>query len=71
MEILIIIALTLLNGVFAMSEIAVVSARKARLEGLAKRGSASARRAFEGVANTRPPFSPSNGFNYLSFSYLH
>lgn len=47
MEILIIIALTLLNGVFAMSEIAVVSARKARLEGLAKRGSASARRAFE------------------------
>lgn len=47
LEILIIIALTLLNGVFAMSEIAVVSARKARLEGLAKRGSASARRAFE------------------------
>ncbi len=47
MEILIIVALTLLNGVFSMSEIAVVSARKARLEGLAKRGSATARRALE------------------------
>jgi len=47
MEIIIIIALTLLNGVFSMSEIAVVSARKARLEGQAKRGSASARRALE------------------------
>ena len=47
MEILIIIALTLLNGVFSMSEIAVVSARKARLEGLAKRGSTSAKRALE------------------------
>lgn len=45
MEILIIVLLTLLNGVFSMSEIAVVSSRKARLEGLAKRGSASARRA--------------------------
>lgn len=30
-EIVIIIALTLLNGVFAMSELAVVSSRKARL----------------------------------------
>lgn len=45
MEILVTIALTLLNGVFSMSEIAVVLARKARLEGLAKRGSATARRA--------------------------
>ncbi|WP_077921408.1 hemolysin family protein [Spirosoma sp. 209] len=47
MEIVIIIALTLLNGLFSMSEIAIVSARKARLEGLAKRGSATARRALD------------------------
>jgi putative hemolysin len=47
MEILIIVALTLLNGLFSMSEIAVVSARKARLEGQAKRGSAAARRALD------------------------
>jgi putative hemolysin len=45
MEILIIVVLTLLNGLFAMSEIAVVSARRARLENASKRGSAAAKRA--------------------------
>lgn len=35
LEIIIIVALTLLNGVFAMSELAVVSSRKARLQHMA------------------------------------
>lgn len=47
MEILIILFLILLNGVFSMSEIAMVSARKARLEGAAKRGDKAARKALE------------------------
>ena len=42
MEIVIIIGLILLNGILAMSEIALVSARKARLETEAKRGNKSA-----------------------------
>lgn len=45
MEILIIIGLILLNGLLAMSEIALVSARKSRLEIEAKRGNKSAQTA--------------------------
>ncbi len=44
-EILIIFLLLLANGVFAMAEIAVVSSRRARLEVLARDGSASAKAA--------------------------
>jgi putative hemolysin len=44
-EIVIIVALTLLNGVFAMSELAVVSSRKARLQGMADQGVHGARAA--------------------------
>jgi putative hemolysin len=44
-EIVIIVALTLLNGVFAMSELAVVSSRKARLQGMADQGVRGARAA--------------------------
>jgi len=51
MEILIIFLLILLNGIFSMSEIAIVSARKSRLEMQAKRGSVSAKAALE-IANT-------------------
>jgi len=47
MEGLIITGLILLNGLLSMSEIAMVSARKARLEALAKKGKKSARRALE------------------------
>lgn len=47
MEIFIIIGLILLNGILSMSEIALVSARKARLELEAKRGNKSARTALE------------------------
>jgi len=39
--------LVLLNGVFSMSELAVVSARKARLQGFADRGDKGARLALE------------------------
>ena len=46
-EFLLVLLLLVLNGVFAMSEIAVVSARKARLQQRAEQGSASARRALE------------------------
>lgn len=47
MEIIIIIGLILLNGVLAMSEIAMVSARKTRLETEAKRGNKAAARALK------------------------
>lgn len=47
MEILIIFLLILLNGIFSMSEIALVSARKSRLEAAAKRGDRNARIALE------------------------
>ncbi|HYG15127.1 MAG TPA: hemolysin family protein [Bacteroidia bacterium] len=45
MEILIILFLILLNGFFSLSEIALVSARKSRLEMQAKKGSIKARAA--------------------------
>src|SRR6266436_3299909 len=43
----IILLLIVLNGVFAMAEIALVSARTARLRSLAEAGSAGARAAIE------------------------
>jgi putative hemolysin len=45
LEMLIVLGLVLLNGYFAMSELAVVSARPARLETLARKGGRSARLA--------------------------
>lgn len=47
MEFLIIIFLILLNGIFSMSEIALVSARKFKLESSAKKGNANAKKALE------------------------
>ena len=44
-EILVILVLLLINGLFAMSEIAVVTAKRVRLEQQAERGSAGARAA--------------------------
>ncbi|MFL0415257.1 hemolysin family protein [uncultured Sphingomonas sp.] len=44
-DVLIILALVALNGVFAMSELAIVSARKARLEAIARGGNRGARAA--------------------------
>lgn len=47
MEIFILLGLILLNGVFSMSEIALVSARKARLEAQANKGNARAKEALD------------------------
>lgn len=47
MEILIIIALVLLNGVFAMAEMSLVSSRKFKLESEKKKGRSSAKVALE------------------------
>jgi putative hemolysin len=44
-DVAIILALVALNGVFAMSELAIVSARKARLEAMARSGKKGARAA--------------------------
>lgn len=55
MEILIILFLILLNGVFSMSEIAMVSSRKARLEAAAKKGDKSAQKALD-LANNPGKF---------------
>jgi len=46
-EILLILGLILLNGVFSMAEIALVSARKARLEAQANKGDKRAKEALE------------------------
>ncbi|MEQ9661303.1 MAG: hemolysin family protein [Parasphingopyxis sp.] len=46
-DLCIILALVLLNGVFAMSELAIVSARKARLQSMAKRGRRGAQTALD------------------------
>ena len=46
-EILIIIGLILLNGVFSMSEVAMISARKSRLSTDAKKGSKAAQIALD------------------------
>ncbi|MGL5037746.1 MAG: CNNM domain-containing protein, partial [Aeromonas sp.] len=42
MDILILLGLILLNGMFAMSEISIVTARKARLTNMANQGNRSA-----------------------------
>jgi putative hemolysin len=54
-EILIIFFLILLNGVFSMSEIALISARKNRLESAAKKGNTSAKTALD-LANSPNKF---------------
>ncbi len=55
MEILIILFLILLNGVFSMSEIALISARKNRLETAAKKGNTNAKVALD-LANAPNKF---------------
>ena len=50
-DVFVILALIALNGVFAMSELAIVSARKARLEGVARAGSRAARAAIDLAAD--------------------
>lgn len=55
MEILLILFLIILNGVFSMSEIALISARKNRLENAAKKGNSSAQAALD-LANSPNKF---------------
>ncbi|OYU80781.1 MAG: hemolysin [Flavobacterium sp. BFFFF1] len=55
MEIAIIFFLIILNGVFSMSEIALISARKSRLENAAKKGNPSAKAALD-LANSPNKF---------------
>lgn len=55
MEIFILLGLILLNGLFSMSEIALVSARKARLEAQANKGNKAAREALN-LANNPDTF---------------
>ncbi|MCA1749614.1 MAG: hemolysin family protein [Sphingomonadales bacterium] len=50
-DLVIILALVLLNGVFAMSELAVVSARRARLQSMARAGITGAQPALDLAAN--------------------
>jgi putative hemolysin len=51
LDVLIILALVVLNGVLSMSELAIVSSREARLKAMAKSGSAGAACALELAAN--------------------
>lgn len=51
MEILIIVLLILLNGIFSMSEIALVSSKKFKLENAAKNGNKKAKIAFDLASN--------------------
>jgi putative hemolysin len=51
LDVLIIIGLILLNGVFAMSELAIVSSREARLRAIAKSGSGGAKCALDLAAD--------------------
>lgn len=51
MEILIILLLVILNGIFSMSEIALVSSRKSRLEAEARQGNSKAQAALD-LANS-------------------
>lgn len=55
MELLIILLLVLLNGIFSMSEIALVSSRKSRLEAAARNGDSSAKAALN-LANSPTRF---------------
>ncbi|QEC43597.1 hemolysin family protein [Pseudobacter ginsenosidimutans] len=55
MEILIILLLILINGIFSMSEIALVSSRKFKLEAAARKGNSNARKALE-LANNPNTF---------------
>ena len=55
MEIIILLGLILLNGLFVMSEIALVSVRKGRLESMASKGDDAAKRALD-LSNTPEVF---------------
>ncbi|MDD4921085.1 MAG: CNNM domain-containing protein, partial [Bacteroidales bacterium] len=47
MEVFVILGLILLNGYFALAELALISSRKARLESDSRRGDTKAKKAIE------------------------
>ena len=51
LDVLLILGLVAVNGILSMSELAIVSAREARLKGLAKSGSAGAQCALDLAAD--------------------
>ena len=51
MDIVILLGLILLNGLFVMSEIALVSARKSRLEAMSEKGDKKAESALKLAIN--------------------
>jgi putative hemolysin len=51
LDVIVVLILILINGLFAMSELAVVSARRSRLKTLADRGVKGAKRALALAAN--------------------
>ena len=57
-EIVILLVLIIVNGLFVMSEIALVSARKGRLESLANKGDAKAKVALALAENPDKFLSP-------------
>ena len=58
-EVLLLLALIVLNGLFAMAEIALVTARRARLTAMAAAGSVPARAALRGGTAPPPVAAPS------------
>ena len=69
MEIVIILGLIFFNGILSMSEIAMVSARKSRLETAAKKGSKTAKTALRLDTNRDHPDRYSDRFIFgRSFS---
>jgi len=68
LEIAIIIVLSLINGIFAMSEVALLSAGRVRLQHTAKRGNARARRALHLIEQPNTVCQRSRSVSPLSVS---
>ena len=69
MEFLIILFLLVLNGIFAMYEIALVSSSKARLETLVAKGNKSARGVLKQLEETNKPETEKQAEKDLSVFY--
>lgn len=65
-EILVLFLLILLNGIFSMSEIALVSAKKFKLENLATKGSANAKKVIPPAQKTKHIFIHRTDWHYLT-----
>ena len=78
-ELLVVLGLTLLNGFFAMSELAIVSSRRVRLEAMAEAGDAGAAMAAELARDPSRFFSAVQfgitllgfGLNLINIEMLH